>query len=188
MDEATGEIGATPEAADAFSVEVAQAWELALTEAATPATRKVALRLAMVLSRDGGVLPVLRRLVRLGLGGSMASGRQFMSWIHEDDFCRAVGWLLEQADLTGPVNLAAPEPLPNAEFMRRLRAVCGVPFGLPAARWILEVGAVFLRTETELIIKSRRVAPGRLLESGFRFRYATLDAALRDLLGTPSPA
>ena len=124
MDEA-GEIGATPEAKDAFSVEVAQAWEQAFSAARTPATRKVALRMAMVLSRDGGVFPVLRRLARLGLGGSMAGGRQFMSWLHEEDLGRAVEWLIARDDFSGPVNLAAPEPLPNAEFMRRLRAVCG---------------------------------------------------------------
>ena len=181
MDEATGTIGATPEAKDGFSVAVAQAWEQTLDAAAAPATRKVALRVAMVLGRDGGVLPVLRRLVRLGLGGSMAGGRQFMSWIHEDDFGRAIEWLLEHDDMAGPVNLAAPEPLPNAEFMRQLRAACGVPFGLPAARWMLEAGAVFLRTETELILKSRRVVPGRLTAAGFAFRHPQLADALADL-------
>lgn len=181
MDEATGQIGATPEAKDEFSVAVAQAWEQTLDAAITPATRKVALRAAMVLGRDGGVLPVLRRLVRLGLGGSMAGGRQFMSWIHEEDFGRAIEWLLEHEEVVGPVNLAAPEPLPNGEFMRQLRVACGVPFGLPAARWMLEAGAVFLRTETELILKSRRVVPGRLTAAGFAFRHPQLAAALADL-------
>jgi hypothetical protein len=182
MDESTGEIGATPEAKDAFSVEVACAWERALNQARTPATRKIALRSAMVLgSAKNSVLPVLRRLVRLGLGGSMAGGRQFVSWIHETDFCRAVDWLLARDDMSGPVNLAAPNPVSNHELMRTLREVSGVPFGLPAMRWMLELGAFFLRTETELIIKSRRVVPGRLLSDGFEFQFPQLRAALEDL-------
>ena len=182
MDEATGEIGATPEAKDAFSVEVARAWERALDEARTPATRKVALRTAMVLGLGGGgVFPVLRRLVRLGLGGPMAGGNQFVSWIHEEDFCRAIHWLIMRDDLSGPVNLAAPGPATNREMMRAFRRVCRVPVGLPAPRWMLEVGAFFLRTETELIIKSRRVVPGRLMASGFQFRFSNLEDAVRNL-------
>lgn len=178
----TGETGATPAAKDAFSVEVATAWEHEFGRAVTAHTRKVALRTAMVLSRGGGVFPVVDRLVRCGLGGAMAGGRQFMSWIHEDDFCRALGWLIQRGDFAGPVNLAAPNPLTNAGFMREFRRVRGVPFGLPAAGWMLEVGAVFLRTETELIIKSRRVVPGRLLDAGFTFRFPELPAALVHLI------
>jgi uncharacterized protein (TIGR01777 family) len=180
-DEATGVIGAAPEAKDKFSVEVAVAWERTLESARTFNTRKVALRTAMVLGSGNSVFPVLRRLVRLGLGGRMGNGRQFMSWIHERDFCRTIEWLLAEEDFRGPVNLAAPNPVPNAEMMRTLRKVCGVPFGLPAARWMLEVGALFLRTETELIIKSRRVVPGRLLEAGFEFEFPHLQGALEDL-------
>ncbi len=185
MDEA-GEIGATPEAKDAFSVEVAQAWERMLEEACTPATRKVALRTAMVLSAHGGVFPTLRRLTRCGLGGVMASGAQYVSWIHEEDFFRAIEWLLVRDAISGPVNLAAPEPVPNRELMRCLREICGVPFGLPATRWMLEIGAFVLRTETELIIKSRRVVPGRLLDQGFVFRHPVLADALRKLAQTGS--
>jgi len=182
MDEATGEIGATPEAKDAFSVEVARAWERALDEARTPATRKVALRTAMVLGLGGGgVFLVLRRLVRLGLGGPMASGDQFVSWIHEEDFCRAIHWLILRDDLSGPVNLAAPGPVTNRDMMRAFRRVCGVPVSLPATRWMLEVGAFFLRSETELIVKSRRVIPGRLMASGFQFRFSNLEDAVRNL-------
>jgi hypothetical protein len=182
MDERTGEIGATPEAKDAFSVRVACAWEQTLTDAPTPATRKVALRTAMVLGPgQGGVFRVLRRLVRLGLGGHMASGSQFVSWIHEEDFCRAICWLVDREELSGPVNLVAPGPVPNRELMRAFRRVCGVPFGLPATRWMLELGASLLRTETELVIKSRRVTPARLLASGFEFRFPELEEALRDL-------
>jgi len=183
MDEATGEIGATPEAKDAFSVEVACAWERAFEEAHTSGTRKVALRTAMVLGAGrNSVFPVLRRLARFGLGGRMASGKQFVSWIHEDDFCRAVEWLIERDDLSGAVNLAAPNPVANAEMMRLIRRVCGVSSALPATRWMLEAGAFLLRTETELIIKSRRVIPGRLMASGFQFRFPELEGALENLV------
>ncbi len=176
-----GQIGARPEANDAFSVEVATAWEGEFEQARTPHTRKVALRTAMVLDREGGVFPVLDRLVRFGLGGAMGSGRQFMSWIHGDDFGRAVEWLIRHDEVDGPVNLAAPQPLPNGEFLSEVRRARGVRFGLPAARWMLEVGAFFLRTETELIIKSRRVVPGRLLAAGFEFRFPALAAAVAEL-------
>jgi uncharacterized protein (TIGR01777 family) len=182
MDETTGVIAATREAKDAFSVEVARAWEQTLSDAPTPATRKVALRTAMVLGPGkGGVFRVLRRLVRFGLGGRMASGNQFVSWIHEQDFCRAIDWLVAREDLSGPVNLAAPGPVPNREMMKAFRRVCGVPIGLPATRWMLELGACALRTETELILKSRRVIPARLMASGFEFHFPKLEEALWDL-------
>src|SRR5207245_868922 len=172
MDEATGEIGATPEAKDAFSIEVAKAWEKTFFEAPTPDTRKVALRTAMVFAEDhGGVYRTLRSLTRWGLGGSIAGGRQFISWIHEADFCRAVEWLIDRDDFSGPVNLASPNQIPQREMMRIIRRELGVPFGLPATRRMLEVAAVVHRTEAELIIKSRRVAPGRLLEAGFQFLF-----------------
>jgi uncharacterized protein (TIGR01777 family) len=181
MDE-TGEIASDRDAKDEFSVEVAQAWEEALNQARTPATRKIALRLSMVFGpREGTVFRVLRRLARLGLGGSMGGGRQFVSWIHEEDFCRAAQWLLTHDNLTGPFNLAAPNPVTNREMMKTLRGVVGAPFGLPAARWMLEVGAFFLRTETELMIKSRRVVPGRLISSGFQFNFPELGAAMADI-------
>ncbi len=180
MDE-SGETGANAEAKDAFSIEVIRQWERALNEAVTPATRKIPLRITMVFGPDAGVFPVLRRLARFGLGGKMGSGRQWVSWIHHEDFCRAVEWLLERNDLSGPVNLAAPTPLTNAEMMRLMRKSCGAPFGLPATEWMLEIGAFFLRTETELILKSRRVVPGKLLASGFQFHFPNLEDALRNL-------
>ena len=180
MDE-SGETGATPEAKDEFSIEVIRQWERALDEARTPKTRKVALRITLVLGKDGGVFPVLRRLARFGLGGKMGSGRQFVSWIHEKDFCRAVEWIIANENLNGAINLAAPNPLPNVETMRLIREACGAPFGLPATEWMLEVGAFFLRTETELILKSRRVVPGKLLASGFQFQFPELRGALKDL-------
>jgi uncharacterized protein len=181
MDE-TGEIAADRDAKDEFSVEVAQAWEQALADAPTAATRKIPMRMSMVFAAvPGSVFAVLRRLVRLGLGGSMAGGRQFVSWIHQEDFCRAVEWILEHPALCGPVNVASPNPVTNREMMAVFRKVCGRPIGLPAASWMLEIGAFFMRTETELIIKSRRVVPAKLLETGFQFRFPTLHGALEEI-------
>jgi uncharacterized protein (TIGR01777 family) len=177
-----GEIGATPEAQDAFSIEVATAWEREFNAAQTPRTRKVALRTAMVFGHGANsVFPVLCRLARFGLGGRMAGGRQYVSWIHEADLCRAIDWLIERDEFSGPVNVAAPNPETNSEMMAAVRELCHVPFGLSAATWMLEAGAFLLRTETELIIKSRRVVPARLLSSGFKFRFPELRPALDDL-------
>jgi uncharacterized protein (TIGR01777 family) len=179
----TGEIGGCAEAKDVFSVHVATEWERVFNEAITPRTRKVALRSAMVLGHaHNSVLPNLLRLGRLGLGGSLAGGRQFVSWIHQEDFCRAVEWLMEHEDLSGPVNLAAPNPITNADFMAAIRKVSRAPFGLPAPRRMLEIGAFFLRTETELLIKSRRVVPGKLLANGFTFRHPHLLPAIQQLV------
>jgi uncharacterized protein (TIGR01777 family) len=193
MDEATGVIAATPEVKDAFSIDVARAWEQTLTEAHTPATRKVALRTAMVFAPgEGGVFRVLRRLTRYGLGGPVAGGNQFMSWIYEDDFCRAVEWLIGRDEISGPVNVASPNPIPHREMMRILRRACRVPFGLPATHWMLEVAAFVHRTEAELILKSRRVVPARLLAAGFQFRFPKMEDAVREIerriRGQASPA
>lgn len=178
----TGEIGCTPEAKDEFSVEIATAWERAFAEANTPTTRKVALRSAMIIGHgSNSVFPVMRRLVRLGFGGKLSSGKQFVSWIHEIDFCRAIDWLIANEEFSGVVNLAAPNPVTNADMMRMLREVCGMPFGLPASLWMLEIGAFVLRTEAELLIKSRRVVPGRLLAEGFEFRFPEIREAFEDL-------
>jgi uncharacterized protein (TIGR01777 family) len=184
-DEATGIVGgAEPGAPDSwrFSIDVATSWERAANEAATPLTRRVLMRSAIVMSPDhGGPFDTLLRLVRFGLGGVAGDGRQFMSWIHDVDFTRAVVWLIENEKLSGPVNLAAPNPLINAEFMRVLRSAWGMPIGLPATEWMLELGAYVLGSETELILKSRRVVPSRLLESGFDFKFPTWPEAARDL-------
>ncbi|HTR41293.1 MAG TPA: TIGR01777 family oxidoreductase [Pseudomonadales bacterium] len=178
----SGKIGSTPEAKDEFSIEVATAWEKTLQETNTPRTRKVAMRAAMVLgTAKNSVFPMLLHLTRFGLGGKMGNGRQFVSWIHEKDFCRAVEWLISHDELSGAVNIAAPHPITNAEMMKTFREVCGMPIGLPAAAWMLEIGAFFLRTETELIIKSRRVVSRRLTESGFAFTFPFLRPALEDL-------
>ncbi len=180
-DEATGILGGNePNAPDTwrFSIDVAKAWERTLDEAQLPATRKVKLRSAMIMSPDqGGIFDTLRGLVQLGLGGPAAHGRQYISWIHHEDFVAALYWIIEHTDLADVVNVAAPNPLPNREFMRVLRNACGIPIGLPATNWMLELGAFFLRTETELILKSRRVVPGRLLQSGFTFRHPTWSEA-----------
>ena len=176
--------GREPNAPDTwrFSIDVATAWEKAVDEAVTPRTRKVKLRSAMVMSPDrGGVFDVLLGLVRRGLGGRAGDGRQYVSWIHEQDFVRAVSWLIDHEEVDGPVNVAAPHPLPNAAFMQALREAWGIRFGLPAPGWLLEVGALFLRTETELVLKSRRVVPGRLLQAGFTFQFPTWPEVARDL-------
>jgi len=184
MDEAAGIIAPTPEAKDAFSIEVARAWEEAFFEASTPATRKVALRTAMVFaSSKGGVYRVLRGLTRWGLGGAIPGGRQYISWIHEADFGRSVEWLIDRDDFSGPVNLASPNQIPQRDMMRIIRRGLGVPFGLPATRRMLEVAGFFHRTEAELIIKSRRAAPGRLLEAGFQFRFPRMEDAVREIEG-----
>lgn len=180
----TGKIGADPAAKDAFSIDVATAWEQTFSDARVPKTRKVALRSAMVfgLSNDANnVFQVLLRLVRCGLGGPMATGRQWVSWIHERDFCRAIEFLITQEDIDGPVNLAASNPLRNTEMMRTLRQTLRVPVGLPAPQWMLEIGAFLLRTETELTVKSRRVVPGRLLNAGFQFEFKRFDTAMKEL-------
>ncbi len=184
-DETSGLIGSTePDAPETwrFSIDVAMAWERALDEEATPSTRKVKLRMAMVMNPDAGsTFKTLLTLVRLGLGGKVGDGCQYISWIHEIDLIRAVYWLIDREHLEGVVNLAAPEPLPHKDFMAALRQAWGAPIGLPATEWMLEIGATVLRTETELILKSRRVVPGRLLEDGFYFQYPEWPDAAREL-------
>ena len=184
-DETTGIIGGEEPGAPEtwrFSTDVVKAWERTLGEATLPRTRKVALRSAMVMSPDrGGIFDTLLGLVRRGLGGRSGDGRQFVSWIHDADFVRALYWLIEHQELDGAVNVAAPGPLPNADFMRTLREAWGTRIGLPATEWMLGIGAFFMRTETELILKSRRVVPSRLLKSGFSFTFPTWAEASRDL-------
>jgi uncharacterized protein len=185
-DELTGRIGGEePGVPDTwrFSIEVATSWERAWREAETPATRKVALRTAIVMFPDrGGAFDVLLGLVRRGLGGTSGDGRQYVSWIHHVDFVRAVAWLIDHREIDGIVNLAAPEPVPNAAFMRAIREAWGIRIGLPSPAWLLEIGAVVLRTETELVLKSRRVVSTRLPAAGFRFEWTSWPAAARDLV------
>jgi uncharacterized protein (TIGR01777 family) len=165
-----------------FSTDVAKAWEHAVHAFPTPRTRKVLLRSAMTMSIDaGGVFDVMLGLVRSGLGGTNGNGNQFVSWIHSEDFYEAIRWIISHEKLEGALNLCAPQPIPNRDFMRHFREAWGISLGLPSTEWMLKIGAVFLQTETELILKSRRVIPSRLLESGFRFRFPDWPAAVRDL-------
>lgn len=185
-DEAAGVIGGAEPGVPGywgFSVDIARKWEREQDEAGTPRTRKVALRSAMVMSPDrGGVFDYLLWMVRLGLGGPVAGGRQYVSWIHDTDFVRAVEFLIERDDLAGPVNLTAPGPLPQRVFMRVLREAWGMPAGLPATKLMAEFGAFVLRSDTELLLKSRRVVPGRLLDAGFGFAFADWPAASAELV------
>jgi len=191
MDEATGELGGNElvskrrHAPDTwnFSVRVAKDWEAAFFGTETPRTRKVALRSAITFSpTPGNAFQVFLNLVRLGLGGKQGNGRQFVSWIHEDDFARAVEFLIGHEELDGAVNIAAPNPLPNREFMEALRDAWGVPNGFPAPAPLIEIAAFFLRTESELVLKSRRVVPGRLLDAGFEFEFPEWPKAAEDLV------
>jgi len=195
-DEATGILGGDePNVPDTwrFSIDVAKSWEQAANECVTPQTRKVLLRSAIVMGPDhGGPFDYLLRLVRLGMGGKHGDGRQFVSWIHDRDFVRAVSWLIDHEELSGAVNLASPNPLPNAEFMRELRNAWGARIGLPATEWMLEIGTRLMRTESELVLKSRRVVPSRLRESGFEFAYPSWLGAAQELCdrwkGSQAPA
>lgn len=185
-DEATGVIGGSEPHVPAYweySVRIARHWEAAQQEADLPRTRRVALRSAMVMSPDrGGVFDYLRWLARVGLGGPVAGGGQFVSWIHDHDFVRAVDLLLARDDLDGPVNLAAPDPLPQRDLMRRLRQQYGARPGLPATAAMAGLGAWALRSDPELLLKSRRVVPGRLLAAGFAFEHPTWASAAADLV------
>jgi NAD dependent epimerase/dehydratase family enzyme len=166
-----------------FSARVARDWEAAFFAAQTPLTRKVALRSAVVLSpTPSSAFAVLSHLVRLSFGGKQGSGRQFVSWIHEADYARAVEFLISREDLEGPVNLAAPHPLTNREFMAALREAWDVPNGLPAPWLAIQLGAFFLRTEPELVLQSCRAVPGRLLEAGFEFQFPAWPEAAEDLV------
>jgi uncharacterized protein (TIGR01777 family) len=187
MDEATGEIGGNEPhspAAWRFSIDVATSWERAFFAAETPHTRKIALRSAMTMSPDpGGVFDELLRLVRWGLGGTIGSGKQYISWIHDVDFIRALEFLIAHEELNGVVNIASPCPVTNRDFMQCLRrSWCTSYVGLPTPTWALSLGAVFLGTETELVLKSRRVVPRRLLEAGFEFHFPNWRGACQDLV------
>jgi uncharacterized protein (TIGR01777 family) len=197
QDEFTGELGDLPsergtrEPANlpetwTFSIDVASRWEHAFLSIDTPRTRKIRLRSSMVMSPDpGGVFSVLSNLVRKGLGGSQGSGGQFVSWMHDLDYCRATDLLLTHPEITaetdGIVNMTAPNPLPNRDFMRILREAWNAPIGLPATTWMIEIGTLLMRSESELVLKSRRVVPSLLLKHGFEFTFPTWPEAARDL-------
>ena len=185
-DEMTGLIGGGEPGVPAYwerSVEIARAWERAQREANTPRTRKVVLRTTLVMGPGaGGVFDVLMNLTRFGLGGALGDGAQYVSWIHDEDFANAVKWLITHEELAGEFNMGSPNPLPQKEFMRVLRGAYGMPIGLPAMKWMAEIGARVMQTDTELVLKSRRVAPARLLQAGFTFAYPHWEAAAKDLV------
>jgi uncharacterized protein (TIGR01777 family) len=176
MDETTGEYGS------GFSVDVCHKWEGAFEQCQVSSTRKITLRISMVMGRQGGVLPVLLSLARKGLAGTMGTGKQYMSWIHEQDFVSIISSCIENNTWEGIFNTSAPEPLPNKKFMKLVRQAAGISFGLPAPAFLLEIGAFFMRTETELVLKSRKVVPGRLLKNGFIFKFRTAEGAIADLV------
>lgn len=175
MTEIDGEVG------EGFSVEVCKAWEKVFNEAETPNTRKINLRISMVMGKKAGVFPVLRNLTKRFLGGKMGSGTQFVSWIHVEDFCRLGEWLINNKNAAGPYNVAAPNPIRNKEMMEVYRKVLNVSFGLPASEWLLKIGAFFMGTETELVLKSRNVISDRAMKEGFEFKYATMEECVKNL-------
>jgi uncharacterized protein (TIGR01777 family) len=185
-DELTGRIGGDEPDAPGYwrlSTDIAKAWERTLQEAPTPRTRKVAIRSAYAMSPDrGGIFDTLLWLVRWGWSGAYDGGEQYMSWMHDVDFARAAQFVMEHEDLEGPVNFAAPGPLPQRELMRILREAWGGRLSLPARRWMLELGALLLQTDTELVLKSRRVVPTRLVQAGFTFQFPRWEEAARDLV------
>jgi len=191
MDEATGAIGGgemisahrrAPAKWD-WTIQLIKDWEAALFNAPTPRTRKIAMRTSLLFNAaPGSVFAVLSKLVRFGLGGTQGNGRQYVSWMHELDYARAVEFLIAHESIEGPVNLAAPHPLPNREFMTVLRDAWDVPNGLPAPAALMKVGMFFLRTEPELVLKSRRVVPGKLLNAGFEFDFPEWPQAAEDLV------
>ena len=176
QDEETGEIG------DGFSVEVCKAWETAFNKYETPKTRKVTLRMGIVLGSNESVFPRLLNLVKMGIGGKQGNGNQYFSWIHEHDVARVTEWFLDNPKLKGTFNCTSPNAIKNNELMMTIRKAYDIPFGFPAPKWLLEAGAIVIGTETELILKSRWVMPKRLLDSGFEFQFATIGKAAKDIL------
>jgi uncharacterized protein (TIGR01777 family) len=175
MDEVDGEIG------NDFSINVALSWEKAFFKTETPKTIKTALRTSIVLGKNGGAFIPLKTLAKCGFGGKQGSGNQFVSWIHEEDFANAVDFII-QKEITGVINIVSPEPIPNAAFMQKLRKAVGFPFGIPMNKFLLEIGSFFIRTEPELVLKSRNVIPKRLLENGFEFKFGDVETAFENLL------
>lgn len=180
MDEDVGIVG------DDFSMNVVQKWEKAFFSTTCADVRKVSLRTSIVLGNDGGAFPKMKMITKMGLGGHQGNGGQKVSWIHIDDFCRSVLFLLENKDVDGPVNITAPSPVSNKEFMKSMRHITNVKIGLPQPKFLLEIGAIMLRTETELLLKSRNVYPKRLLDLGFEFLYPNITSALIGLFTNKS--
>lgn len=176
MTEEKGEIGS------GFSVDVATTWEETFFSFDLPRTRQIALRIAIVLGKDGGVMTPYKNLVKFGFGGAQGKGTQKFSWIHIEDLFQIVQFLYDKKELSGVFNCSSPYPVSNRELMKTLRDTLNVPFGLPSPKWLLEIGAFLIRTETELLLKSRWVLPERLEREGYKFTFRTLDDALQDIL------
>jgi len=176
QDEIHGEMGT------GFSVEVCKAWESCFFESATPKTRKIALRMGIVLGKADGAFPRLLNLVKTGLGGKQGNGQQYVSWVHEQDAALSIEWLLQQDKMAGIINCTAPEPVKNHMLMSEMRKVYGINFGLSTPAWLLAIGAKMIGTETELILKSRWVRPTAMLNGGFEFKYPTIEVAVEDIL------
>ncbi|GEN75353.1 TIGR01777 family oxidoreductase [Chryseobacterium hagamense] len=167
---------------DDFSMNICKSWEQEFFKINTDNVRKVALRTSIVLGNNGGAFPKMKVLTKSGLGGKQGRGDQNVSWIHIDDFCRAVEHIIDNEQISGAINITAPNPLSNETFMKKLRQAMKIPFGLNAAVWQLEIASVFLGTETELLLKSRNVYPEKLVKSGFHFTYPTIEKAFEDLI------
>lgn len=167
---------------DDFSMNICKSWEKEFFKINNEDVRKVALRTSIVLGNNGGAFPKLRMITKLGLGGKQGRGQQKVSWIHIDDFCKAVEWIIDHENMSGPINITAPNPVSNEDLMKKMRKHLKIPFGLNVPVWQLEIASLFLNTETELLLKSRNVYPDKLLKNGFRFSYPDLDNALNDLL------
>jgi uncharacterized protein (TIGR01777 family) len=165
-----------------FSTDVVNAWEGSVNDIKLPSTRKVILRISIVLAKDEGAMPRLLNLVRFGLGGKQGSGSQFFSWIHEEDLCRIIDWCIAHPEEEGIYNCCSPNPVTNDYLMRCIRKHSNMSFGLPATNWMLKIGALLIGTETELILKSRRVVPTNLLSKGFTFKYPDLNTALSEII------
>jgi uncharacterized protein (TIGR01777 family) len=176
QDEDAGDIGY------GFSIDVCKIWEQTFFETNTPSTRKIALRMGIVLGRSDGAFPRLLNLVKFGLGGKQGDGEQYVSWIHEQDAAKCTEWLIQHKELKGVINCTAPEPVKNVDLMRSIRNAYGIPLGLPSPAWLLELGAKVIGTETELILKSRWVLPKRLTDSGYQFLFRRIDYAVKDIL------
>ncbi|MFY7814384.1 MAG: TIGR01777 family oxidoreductase [Chryseobacterium taeanense] len=166
---------------DDFSMNICKSWEKEFFKQETENVRKVALRTSIVLGNNGGAFPKLKMITKLGLGGKQGRGNQMVSWIHIDDFCRAVEFIIGDGNISGPVNITAPNPLSNELFMKKLRYEIKTPFGLNASVWQLEFASLFLKTETELLLKSRNVYPEKLLENGFSFLHPNSECVFRNL-------
>lgn len=167
---------------DDFSMNICKSWEEEFFKGKNEETRKAALRTSIVLGNNGGAFPKLKTITKLGLGGKQGRGNQMVSWIHIDDFCNAIDWIIQNETITGPINITAPAPISNEMMMNQLRKAYNVPFGINAPVWQLEIASIFMKTETELLLKSRNVYPERLVKSGFIFFFPTFDEAIHNLL------